>query len=380
MKTSRFACTFLLSLTIPAIAQNIATTPNISDPELTRPSIMLSGKVVLDDGTPVPGSAAVQTVCKGQKRTVAQSDSHGGFSFTLVEQSSGAQTMSTGFTDASVSGTEGLPVGNTANALHNRREWRECSVQADLPGFTSERVDIIERTDSRGGDIGSIVLHRLANVQGLTISATSAAAPENARRAFEKGFEQGKKNKWDAARSSLQKAVDLYPRYAVAWFELGRAQLESKDPAGARHSFQQSIVADPHYVNPYLGLAQLAGQEQKWQEMADLTAKVVALNPINFPNAWFYNGYANYSLGKVAEAGKSAEEGLKIDAEHHYPKLEYLLGMVCLEEQNYPAARQHMEVYRRLSTDPREIAEAQKQLTEITRLAGPLPEAAAGKN
>jgi len=69
---------------------------------------------------------------------------------------------------------------------------------------------IISRTDNHGGNIGSISLHRIAGVQGLTISATSAGARCGAK-ALEKGHEQEKKNKWDAALESFQKAVDAIP-------------------------------------------------------------------------------------------------------------------------------------------------------------------------
>jgi tetratricopeptide (TPR) repeat protein len=354
----------------PSRADGYSPAGGGSDPELSRPSIVLSGKVVVDDGTPPPGQVAVQTLCRGQKHTVAYTDSSGTFSFVLAEQRVGANALSAGFSDASVAGgPDGLPVGNNPSPLANAREWRECSVQAELPGFTSETVYIISKVDNRGGNIGSIKLSRIARVQGLTVSATSSAAPEEARKSLEKGHDLEKKNKWDEAFQAFQKAVEVYPRYAVAWFEIGRVHLMKGDVAAAKQSFGKSLEADPQYVNPYLGLVQIAGQEQKWQEMADLTAKVVGLNPINFPNAWFYNGYANFNLGKLPEAEKSAREGLKVDTEHQYPRLEYLLGMTLMEEKDYSSASEHLQNFLHSVTDPREIAEAKKQLAEVVRLS-----------
>ncbi len=366
---SVFLSALAVSQSSPSMSGSSSHVGGGADPELSRPSIVLSGKVVLDDGTMIPGQAAVQTVCKGQRHTVAFTDANGGFTFTLVESRAGMGSLSAGLSDASVSGTDGLPVGDSPNPLANMREWRACSVQAELAGFTSESVDIISRTDNRGGNMGSIALHRLSKVSGLTISATSAAAPEQARKALEKGYEEEKKEKWDAAQESFQKAVDAYPQYAVAWFELGRINLLKGDVAGAKRSFNKSMEVDSYYVNPYLGLAQIAAQEQKWQDMADLTAKVLALNPINFPNAWFFNGYANYNMGKLADAEKSAREGLKIDPEHRFPKLEYLLGMALLEEKDYAGAGQHLQVFLHAVSNPRDVAEAKKQLEEVARLS-----------
>jgi tetratricopeptide (TPR) repeat protein len=350
----------------------------VQDPDVNRPSIRLSGKVVVDDGSRLPRWAAVETVCKGQKRIVAHTDSEGAFAFAIGEEFAGAEAMGAGLADASISASGGFPIGNTPNVTHNLREWRSCAVQAELPGFTSEVVQIISRTES-GGDMGFIRLRRIGHVEGFTISATSAAAPEPAKKALDKGLELQRKNKWEAAQESLQKAVQIYPQYAVAWFELGRVQLQRRDINNAKRSFAQSLAADAHYANPYFPLARIAAQEQRWQDMADLTSKLLAVSPSGFPEAWYFNSVAQYNLGKLPEATNSAREGLKIDGEHHYPKLEYLLGLLLEEQRDYAGAQQHMQNYLHLVNNPRDVEEAKRQLEEIARLAAATP-TANGKN
>jgi len=113
----------------------------------------------------------------------------------------------------------------------------------------------------------------------------------------------------------------------------------------------------------------MAFQQQNWQDTADLTAKVLAMNPVNFPNAWFLNGYANYNLGKIADAEKSAREGLKVDPDHHLPRLEYLLGMALMERKDYAGANEHLQNFLQAVSNPREIAEAKKELEEVARLS-----------
>src|SRR5262245_19909823 len=51
-------------------------------PEQQRP-IFLSGKVMLDDGTPPPDSVVIERVCNGNPRAEAYTDSKGRFSFQL---------------------------------------------------------------------------------------------------------------------------------------------------------------------------------------------------------------------------------------------------------------------------------------------------------
>ncbi|MGC2183190.1 MAG: tetratricopeptide repeat protein, partial [Terriglobales bacterium] len=213
------------------------------------------------------------------------------------------------------------------------------------------------------------VLHRMGQVEGLTISATSAMAPKDAQKAYEKGSKKLQQEKWDEAEPLLAKAVEIYPRFAVAWFDLGRVQLHKRDDAQARHSFEQSVAADPKYVNPYRGLAELDMQQKQWQALVTVTGQLLALNPVSFPDAWLRNSLGNYYLYNFPEAEKSARQGVKMDDQHQLPKLEYLLGVILLQERQYAEAAVHIQNYLKFATQPAEIEEAQKQLAEITRLS-----------
>src|SRR5262249_57564148 len=51
-------------------------------PEMQRP-IFLSGKVMLDDGTPPPETVVIERICNGNPRPEAYTDSKGRFSFQL---------------------------------------------------------------------------------------------------------------------------------------------------------------------------------------------------------------------------------------------------------------------------------------------------------
>jgi tetratricopeptide (TPR) repeat protein len=333
----------------------------------------LTGKVVLDDGTQLTESASVQTLCSGRKQTVAHTDSHGGFSFELGDRTS---AVAAGISDADVDSS-----GAAATGRGIQRDWRNCELVAELPGFTSQSIDLSSRLSTfESADIGRLVLHRLGHVEGLTISATSAAAPRDAQKAYEKGREKASKQKWDEAEQSLAKAVEIYPKYAVAWYDLGRVQLHKNDAVQARHSFEQSIAADPKYANPYRGIAELETQQKQWQALVNVTGQLLALNPVNFPDAWFRNALGNYYLHNFAEAEKSARQGMKVDDQHQLPRMEYLLGVILVQERNYPEAATHIQNYLKVATEPAEIEDAQKQLAEVSRLSASVsdPPAAAG--
>lgn len=380
MKTPFFRCAFLVvALTAYGAAQGksggggsktsgstgTASNPfpsSINSGTLPAPTMFLSGKVVLDDGTVLTEPAAIQTICFGQRETEAYSDTRGDFSFQL-----GSMTPNSGesFSDASNSSLGGLSNGQPA-----QHDWRGCQLQAVLPGYTSDMVELGSKINMiESVDVGRLVLHRLENVRGTSISVTSALAPKSAAKALKKGREQENKGKWDEAQKSLQQAVQIYPKYAAAWFELGRVQMHKNDAASAKKSFEQSLAADSSYVNPYGGLAQLALDAHQWQEVVNLTNKLLALNSVNFPEAYFLNAVANYYLRNLDAAEKSASQGIKVDVGKQIPKLQYLLGMVLLQKHDYTEASEHMQQFLRLARVPAEIAEAKKELDQIAKLS-----------
>ena len=338
--------------------------PRNSTPDLT-PSpgqgIFLTGKVVIDDGSALTESATIQTICRGKKHSETHTDSHGNFSFQF-----GDRPDASGGLDFDAD-TSSRPAGSQKP---EPRSLQECELQASLAGFTSNVIQLGGRfVGDQSADIGRITLHRMGNVEGFTISATTAEAPGNARKALEKGQEQAKKGKWDDAQKSLEKAVALYPKFAVAWFELGQLQLHKNDPAAARSSFQQSVAADAKFVSPYHSLVQLAMHDQNWHELIELSEKLLALNPVSFPDVWLAASVGQYCQQDLAAAEKSARRGLQVDTEHRVPKLEYMLGLILLQKPDLQEANRHMRAFRAMVTKPEDIAEAQKQLDEITRLS-----------
>jgi tetratricopeptide (TPR) repeat protein len=216
-------------------------------------------------------------------------------------------------------------------------------------------------------------------VEGLTISATSAMAPKDAQKAFEKGRDKAAKQKWDEARPFFEKAVQIYPKYAVAWFELGSIQMRKGEWEPARNSFEQSIAADSKYANPYRGLAELYTQQKQWEPLVKVTDQLLALNPVSFPDGWFRNALGNYYIHNFAAAEKSARQGMKVDDSHQLPKLEYLLGVIVMQRHDYQEAAAHIQNFLKVATQPADIEDAQKQLAEITRLSASVAEPAGGE-
>lgn len=344
-------------------------------PRMERP-IFLSGKVVLDDGTPPPEPVTIERICNGIARPEGYTDSKGRFSFQLG-QNAGV------FQDASVSNADGIgPFGGNQGSMGNmggmggmrggisERDLMGCELRASLPGFRSEVVNLAGRRVMDNPDVGTIVLKRLANVEGLTFSATSSFAPKEARKAFDKGRDSIKKKKWADAQKNLEKATQIYPKYAVAWNDLGQVYEQQDELEQARNAYAQALAADSKFVTPYMHLALMSVREQKWDEVADTTDRVLHLNPFDFSVAYFYNAVANLNLGRLDAAERSAREVVKLDSRNRMPKAQHLLGVILAQKRDYRGASEHMKRYLELAPDAPDAESVRAQLGEVDMFLG----------
>jgi tetratricopeptide (TPR) repeat protein len=339
----------------------------------------------MDDGTPPPDSVAIQLACNAMPRTVGLTDRKGGFSVDLNNRLNNAM-----FADASqpqdgdggFGSMSGASMGNSrapvnssggmrSGGMLGERDLMGCDLQASLAGFRSDAVHLGTHRSMDNPDVGTIYLHRLANVEGLTISATSAMAPKDAQKALEKGRNDVKKQKLEDAQREFEKAVAVYPKYAAAWFALGQVQEARKDVEGARKSYAQALAADGKFVSPYQQLALLAAREQKWQDVVDETGRLLRLNPLDFPQAWLFNSLANYYLRNMDAAEKSAREGLSRDGAHRYPMMSQLLGAILAQKQDYAGAAQYWRDYLKFAPQATDAEKVKKQLAEVEKITGP---------
>jgi tetratricopeptide (TPR) repeat protein len=375
-----FAVPLLSALSISLIAQGrpasggggrTATGGTASAPRVTTsvPSMdasrfyFLSGKVKVDDGTELTDQPAIQSNCKGRMRTEAYTDSKGSFSFQI----SRARDREMGVI-AQAADSAPILQDLTGPQRDLASQWRDCELQAVLPGFTSQVVQVGPHLQDFGNvDVGTIVLHRLEHVEGFTLSATTAAAPSKAKKEYDKGRELEKKQKWDEALAKFQKAVELYPKYAVAWLEMGRLQKQKGERTEARQSFRRAVTADPKFISPYEQLTQLAAADRQWQELLETTGEILKLNPVSFPQYWFLNGSANYYLHHLDAAEQSALKGLQLDRQHHVPTLEYLLAGILAQKNDYRGALEHIRNYLLLAPNAPDAELARKQAQELER-------------
>src|SRR5215469_11600532 len=184
------------------------TTPGGVSPEVdpsNLPPIYVTGNVILSGGGVPPEPIAIQRVCGGGAHREGYTDAKGQFQFELgrkIEQDSSENDSLSGSAQQM-----------KTYAPTNQPRYEGCELRASLPGYQSSTVPI--RMDENFGQlkVGTIVLTRLQNVQGATISMTSMGASKEARQAYDRARKAQSDKKFPEAEKELNKAVQLYPQY-----------------------------------------------------------------------------------------------------------------------------------------------------------------------
>jgi tetratricopeptide (TPR) repeat protein len=344
------------------------TNGNFNQPNL------VSGKVVMDDGSPVPPNVTIQRVCGGMVHSVAYTDSKGHFSFQwgqmnpgmladASEAGSGSRLSTNGGFGGSQSAGGSNPLG--VDPFNNR--MMNCELRANLAGYRSDNVNMFRGSALENPDVGSIFLHRMAGVEGSSVSATSFLAPKDARKAYEKGLQSLLKNKPDDAAKDFEKAVAAYPKYADAWMNLGKARLQQKSYDPAKEALMKALDADAKLVGPYVELGLLSAQQQQWEDSARYLDRAVKLDPVDFPQAWYADAVADYNLKRYDAAEVSAREAIKLDPKHVNARADYLLAMVLIEKKSYAGAAASLKTFMKLAPNAPEFEKVKEQLGQLEK-------------
>jgi len=251
-----------------------------------------------------------------------------------------------------------------SGGFSERQLWG-CDLRAVLPGFKSDAVPLSNIHYMDNPDIGTIILHRLGNVDGLTVSVVSALAPKDARKSYEKGTAAATKHNWDEAQKNFEKAVELYPKYSVAWFDLGRLQEENGHLEDARKDYEQALAAEPKYIQPLERLSWLAVRESKWQELVDRTDQWLRLDPLNSSDVYYLSSLGNLQTQRYDIAEKNARESIRLDPAKKNMRTRYVLGLALAQKQDFVASAAAIREFLAAAPEGKEIEGIRKQLAQI---------------
>jgi Tetratricopeptide repeat len=368
----------------PSTPSSSPATPSPPNSEPSQPRenlvMFLRGRVATRDGTPVPNDMLVERVCNNRVRQEVYASPHGDFSMQL-----GSRADS--FPEANAGPTSPYGVASKDSVMGiSRRELTNCELRASASGFHPGVISLLD-LDAFGSmiDVGVIVVQRGTKIEGMTLSATPYKAPKDARRAYEKGLQAERNGKLADARKYFETAVEIYPSFANAWFQLGTILQKENQKDAARKAYTQATTLDTRFLLPYLSLASMAYETGNWTDVLNLTGHILDLDPLNhaavtgyildldplnYADAYFYNAVANYKLNKIEDAEKSGIKAEHLDLRTHFPQLHLLLAEIFTRKNNYALAIEEIQTYLALAPHAKGADQAREQLGKLEKLNG----------
>jgi tetratricopeptide (TPR) repeat protein len=263
-----------------------------------------------------------------------------------------------------------------------RQALLNCELRATVSGFSSSVINLVNLSGSLSNvDVGSIVVSRRGKVDGSTVSASAYRAPPRAISAYEKGVEAQRKGKTADARKHFEKAVEIYPAYANAWFQLGAVLQKEQQKDAARAAFTKAAASDSRFLPPYLSLALMAFEAGNWTEVLSYTNHVLDDDPMhhmpgyvldldssNYAEASFYSAVANYKLNRLEDAEKSGLKTAHTDLLTHFPQVHLLLSEIYARKNDYDSAIIEVRTFLELAPHGKNVEQVRERLAQLEKV------------
>jgi tetratricopeptide (TPR) repeat protein len=328
----------------------------------------------------VPHDALIERVCGAGIRQQVHVAPNGSFSMEL-----GSVTDS--YLDASAdSRPQGLGQGQRMPGQGiSRFQLANCELRATVSGFHGDSVHLAEVTPTLNMiDVGEMVMSRTEKIKGGgTVNVAALNLPKDARKLYEKGVAAEKTGRLGDARQYFERAVQVYPKYTNAWFQLGSVYQNLAETESARTAYTRATAIDSKFLPPYLGLSLLAYQARDWSQVLALTNHVleldplrygevagyiVDLDPLDYAEAYFYNSAANFNLNKIADAERSGLKAERLDVRPRFPQLHLLLAEIFARKKDYGTAILETKIYLEMMPNAKNAEEVRERLAQYEKL------------
>jgi len=204
---------------------------------------------------------------------------------------------------------------------------------------------------------------------GSMVSAAQLAVPKKARHEYEKAENAAQKNKWAEANQRLQRALDIWPKFAEALVLRAIIERNAYSSQQAITDAEKAVESDPSYGKAYVVLGAAYTDANRWDDAVRVLDHGVRIAPD------YWQGYYEMSrtlLLKRDFAGALQQAQKASDVGHtNFAMLHLIKGYAYLGLANQTAARTELETYVKL--DPKSDASLRVR-TILERMSNPATE------
>jgi tetratricopeptide (TPR) repeat protein len=179
------------------------------------------------------------------------------------------------------------------------------------------------------------------------VDARLAQMPPEAKAELDAGMKKSAAHDLGAALEHYQKAIELFPTFAEAYFVMGGVYLEQGSLSLAEQSFAKAVFIENRFANAHLALGLTRNLMGRTREAEPALLRAVELDPQN-PDAQVELAKNQFALQKFPDAQAHAEKALQLRPKN--PPVYVILGYSLLRQKKVSEAEEAFRHF--LKMDP----------------------------
>jgi Flp pilus assembly protein TadD len=308
--------------------------------------VIMRGKVVMYDGSPLPKAAGLERVCADSRssRPGPLTSKQGDYIWRM---------------------------------LMDPMKTNVCSIRATMDGYMSTEIDISSMNGyiDRNQQMPDLVLRPAdATTNPRLINVTESGVPRKVRQDWDAAVAALGAGNYAVMQKHLEAVVAAEPKFARGWHSLGIVLENERRIDEARAAYEKAIAADAKYMEPLVVVSQLAARASEWQKAIDLSNALIKLDKKRiYPEVYVYIAVAKMELKDLDAAEASAREAINPKEDNRALRGEYVLGRILAAKGDLKGAREHIEQYLKLKPDAPDFAEIQASLATLGQAGATQP-------
>jgi tetratricopeptide (TPR) repeat protein len=271
------------------------------------------------------------------------------------------------FETSTVSGPDGrfrfrkLDAGAYMLAVSTKMRGEAIQTVELTPGTVDAkgRLDIVIRIDDRRLESDK------TRPAGATVSATILSIPDSAVKEYQAAQRCLSRRDPDGASAHLSRAVEIAPRFATAWNQLGTMAYQTGRYDEAETKFRRALDAEPEAFEPLVNLGGVLLTLGRDQEAIDYNERAVTRRP-NDALANAQLGFSYLDVNNLNEAEKYLKMAVDLDPSHFsHPQLG--LAVIYIKRGERRSALEALQSFLDHHPDSPRAAGVRREIAELSR-------------
>jgi len=250
----------------------------------------------------------------------------------------------------------GLPTGTYTIAVDKEKEFEPVSQNVDVMQFRGappQQYTLNIRLVPKGS----------SEAKPGVVNAELAAAPEQAQELFRKAGESIKAGDGRSAIESLKLAVEQYPKFSLAYVEMGIQYIRLSDLDNAASAFRTALEITPDKFEARMNLGVVYHAQRKYAE-AENELKTAAKLTEPAAGLRYYLGMSLANLGKFDEAETELLAAIKLGGPE-MKEAHRVLSIIYGARGDNKKSLKELEAYVKLAPDAADIEQLKARINQL---------------